>query len=60
MPMITRMKQRDHGPRDLERRIAVHVLGLGLAGTLAILDQRLDENRFDEDEDGASRPKSEF
>jgi hypothetical protein len=47
-------EQRDYGPRDLERGIAVDVFRLGLAGTLPELDQRQDEDRFDEDEDRGS------
>ena len=44
-------QERNHGPRDFQRRVAVNVLGGRLTWTAAILDQRPDKDGFNEDED---------
>ena len=51
--------ERDHGPRDLERGVAVNVFWLGLAWPLAEFDQRPDEDSLDKNEDAGPEPNQE-
>jgi hypothetical protein len=49
-------EERNHRPGNLQRRVAVNVLRLRLARTVPELEEREDQNAFDEDEDGCSGP----
>ena len=48
-------------PRDLERRVAVYMLWLTRgAGAPAETNERVDENRFDDDENNRAEPDQDF
>jgi hypothetical protein len=52
-------QQRNDRPRDLERRVAVDVLGLGLSGAMPELEEGVEEYALDENEDEPTGPEQD-